>query len=403
MKPITSRNAVAARAAALTNWRALLHDPLARLSAEAPDLLLTGGGEWSTDIPMPQHLTEAAERAIRSRPQYTHEYGLLPLREAIAAKLRSENGIAADPETEIVVTNGATEAICDAMLTLVEPGDEVISGDPYYLSIYEPNVLLAGGRVVNVPTRAADAFRLDPDGVASAITERTKLIVITSPENPTGAILGLDALQAIVDLANRHDLFLIVDEMYERFVYGVKHVSLASLPGAADRTVTINGFSKTYGLTGYRIGYAAGPRRIIEHLAKVRYATSLCANEVSQRVALAALNGPQEWIEPIVAAYAESMGVFVDGLNAVEGVRAHTPDGAIYVFPNLASFGMPSVEMTKYLIRTARVANRPGSYFGAGGEGYVRFNISPIRSVAEEVIRRVASALDALRHAPPLG
>lgn len=384
---------VAKRAVTLTSWRTLLHDPLAKLSAAVPNLLLTGGGEWSADIAMPPHLIEAAQRAISSRPQYTHEYGLLPLREAIAAKLDSENGIAVDPETEIVVTNGATEAICDVMLTLVEPGDEVIFGDPYYLSIYQPNVHLAGGTVVNVPTSPGDQFRLDPDAVAHAITSRTKMIVITSPENPTGAVLDRDRLQRILDLAARHDLLLVADEMYEKFVYGVSHASMAALPGARERTVTLNGFSKTYGLTGYRLGYAAGPRWIIEHLAKVRYATSLCANEVSQRVGLAALLGPQDWIQPIVSAYEESMRIFVEGFNAIDGVTAHTPDGAIYVFPNLAAFGMNSVDMTKYLIMEAGVANRPGSYFGSGGEGFVRFNISPIRSVAVEVMSRVTGAL----------
>jgi aspartate/methionine/tyrosine aminotransferase len=388
---------ISARANRLVDWRALLHDPLAKISATVPDMILTGGGEWSTEIEMPEHLVAAAQAAIRGRPQYTDGYGIMPLRSAIARKLSEENGIEADPESEIVVTNGGTEAICNAILALVDPGDEVILGDPYYLAIYQPNVLLANGKLVNVPTGEKRYFRLDPDAVEAAITPKTKVICVTTPDNPTGASLSREILERIADIAERHDLLIIADEMYEKFVYdGREHVSIASLPSARERTITVNGFSKTYGLTGYRIGFLTGPRALIQQIAKIRNATSLCASEVSQKVALAALEGPQEWLQPILEAYEESRNVFVDGLGRIEGVRITPPDGAIYVFPNIEPFGMTSDEMTKYLLREARVANRPGSYFGPAGEGYVRFNITPTMPIAKEAVSRVQEALDRL-------
>ncbi len=381
------RPAISKRAAAVPNWRELYHQSIGQASGAAKDLLLTGGGEWSTEIAMPDHLIAAATDAVRSRPQYTSELGIAPLREAISRKLQAENGIVVNPETGIVVTSGATEAICTTILALVDPGDEVLFGDPYYMAIYRPNVVLAGGTVVNVPTSAADNFRIDPDDLEAAVTDRTKLIVLTSPENPTGAVLSEDALLRVAEIADRHDLLIISDEMYEKFVYdGRKCTSIASFGQASDRTITINGFSKTYGLTGYRVGYVAGPPDYVRTIAEIRAATSLCASEVSQRVALAAQEGPQDWLPPIIKRYEEARNTLVAGFNSIDGVEAPSPDGAIYVFPDMSSFGMSSMDLTLYLIRTAEVANRPGTYFGDAGEGYVRFNIPPNQSTAEEVV-----------------
>lgn len=375
-----------------------MHGPLASLQSAATDLLLTGGGEWSTDIEMPPHLLEAAADAVRRRPQYTHEYGLLPLREAIAAKLAADNGIEADPGSDVLVTTSATEAINVTLRTLLEPGDELITGDPYYLSIYEPNIRLCGASVRSVRTSPEESFRLNPDLVAEAIGPHTKVLLVTSPENPTGAVISPQAAARIAELATQHDLWVVSDELYEKFVYdGNVHTSLASLPGMRERTVTIQGFSKTYGLTGYRIAYLTGTADLVRQISKVHYATTLCASEVSQRVALAALLGPQDWLVPIVDAYALSRTVLVDGLNTIDGVQCSMPDGAIYALPDIRSFGLGSMDMTKHLIRAARVANRPGIYFGEGGEGHVRFNVPPNPDVAREVVRRVASAVDELR------
>ncbi len=385
-------------AASLKDWRLVMHDPLARLQSNAADLLLTGGGEWSTDIEMPAHLLDAAAEAVRRRPQYTHEYGLLALREAIAAKLAIDNGIDADPGSEILVTTSATEAINVALRTLLEPGDELITGDPYYLSIYEPNVRLCGARVRPVATSAANSYRLDPDAVAAAIGPRTKVLLLTSPENPTGAVLPPADAARLAELAVKHDLWVVSDELYEKFVYdGNVHTSMATLPGMRERTVTIQGFSKTYGLTGYRIAYLVATADLLRQMSKVHYATTLCASEVSQRVALAALQGPQDWLAGIVEAYGRARTVLVGEFNDIEGVTCAMPDGAIYAFPDISAYGIGSMEMTEYVIQAARVANRPGVYFGAGGEGHIRFNIPPNPVVAREVGKRVAEALGELR------
>lgn len=389
--------AISERVASLTDWRRVMHDPLAKLQSEAADLLLTGGGEWSTEIEMPEHLLEAAAEAVRRRPQYTHEYGLLALREAIAAKLLADNRIDADPASEILVTTSATEAINVALRTLLEPGDELLTGDPYYLSIYEPNVRLCGASIRTVEALAANSYRLDPDRVAEAIGPRTKVLLVTSPENPTGAVMSPTAAARLAELAVRHDLWLLSDELYEKFVYdGNVHTSMATLPGMRQRTITIQGFSKTYGLTGYRIAYVVGPPDLLRQMSKVHYATTLCASEVSQRVALAALRGPQEWLTDIIQAYGRARRILVDEFNAIEGVTCVLPDGAIYAFPDVRAFGIGSMEMTEHVIRAARVANRPGVYFGAGGEGHIRFNVPPNPSIAREVGRRVAEALSEL-------
>jgi aspartate/methionine/tyrosine aminotransferase len=395
---VTRVREISDRVSGLTDWRAAMHDRLARLQSATTDLLLTGGGEWSTDIDMPEHILAAAADAVRHRPQYTHEYGLLPLREAIAAKLAADNGVVVDPGGEVMVTASATEAINVSLRTLLGPGDELVTGDPYYLSIYEPNVRLCGALIRPVGTSASTSFRVDPDLVEAAIGPRTKVLLVTSPENPTGAVVTPEAARRLAEVAIRHDLWVIADELYERFVYdGNVHTSLASIPGMRERTVTIQGFSKTYGLTGYRVAYLAGPRNLVRQMSKVHYATTLCASEVSQRVALAALTGPQGWLSPIVEAYARGREILVHGFDDMDGVSCSMPDGAIYAFPAVGSFGLDSMAMTEHLIQEARVANRPGSYFGAGGEGFVRFNVPPNPGVAHEVVRRIGAALDQLR------
>lgn len=384
--------------ARLTDWRAEMQDRLGQLQAAAPDLILTGGGEWSTEIAMPSHLIEAAERAVRGRPQYTTSHGIRELRTAISDKLKAENDIACDPDEEIVVTASATEAVNVTLRTLLAPGDEVIVGDPYYLTLYRANFDLAGAHPVFVPCAAERSFHLPAAILRDYVTERTKAIVITSPENPTGAVLSRSELEQIAEVALEHGLWVVADDMYERFVYGGReHVSLASLPDIAAQTVTINGFSKTYGLTGYRVGYVAGPADAVRQIAKVHATTTLCASEVSQRVALAALQGPQDWIDPIVELYSRARLELTRGLDDLPGVSCPLPDGAIYVLPDFASFGMTSMQMAEYLTQVARVANRPGHYFGDRAKGRVRFNIPPDVELAKEVVRRVRTALAALK------
>ena len=382
----------------LPDWRTLFQNRLSRAAKGADDLLLTGGGEWSTEIDMPRHLIDAANDAVHGRPQYTDSYGIAPLRDAIAQKLEHENGIAVDATSEIVVTSGATEAICVAMLGLLDPGDEVIFGDPYYMAIYRPNVELSGARLVNVRTEESASWRIDPAAIESSITERTKAIVLTSPENPTGAVPTHDQLKEIARIALERDLVIVSDEMYEKFLYdGRQHFSIASFPEAAGRTITINGFSKTYGLTGYRVGYLAGPRALVSELAKIRAATTLCASEVSQRVALAALEGPQAWLPEIINEYERARDRFVEVFGGIDGLSVAPPDGAIYIFANVSQLPGDSMTIAEYFIREARVMCRPGTYFGAAGEGYVRFNMTTDLDMVDEIGRRVSKAVARLR------
>jgi len=392
MKPI---NPLVAQ---LPNWRELMNDPLGKIAAGAKDLLLASAGEWSADIPMPDHMIEAAVASVQGRPSYTNSMGLIELREAIAEKLVQENGLRwYDPGDEILVTSSATEAACITVRALLSPGDEIIFGDPYYLGLYQGNVDMAGAKSVFVPCYADNSFRLTAEGVREAITPNTKVLVVTSPENPTGATVTPEGMEELAQIALENDLWVISDEVYEKFVYdGRKHASMACIPGMAERTITINGFSKSFGMTGYRIGYVAGPASIVRELAKIHVVTTLCASELSQRVGMAALRGPQDWLDAIVAQYGAARTAMVDGLNAIPGVTCPSPDGAIYVLPDFSAYGMTDMEMSAFLIEHARVNVRPGTYFGSQGKDRVRFNITAHLDVAQEVVRRIKEALSLL-------
>ncbi len=345
----------------------------------------------------PQHIIRAAMEALQSGyTHYTPNRGLLEFREAAAHKLKVENNIDVDPETEVMATVGSMGALSLTMLTIIDCGDEVLIPSPGYVS-YESQVLMAGGRPVPYRLKEENRFQPDLDEISSLITRKTKAIVVNSPSNPTGAVFDYDVLKGIADLAADENLLVISDEAYERITYdGVRHISPASLPGMMDRTISIFSFSKTYAMTGWRIGYAVANKEIISEMTKLQEHLVAHPSSISQIAATAALRELNGQVERMVREYAERRRIIMDGLSKIPGIRFQRPRGAFYIFPNIRSFGMSSEEFTMYLLREAKVIVVPGSAFGRFGEGYIRISYSVSGEMLKEAIRRIAESIERL-------
>ena len=334
-----------------------------------PDVISLGVGE--PDFVTPDHIRQAGIRSIElGHTRYTSNYGILELREEIAAMLKRRYGIDYDPKTEILVTVGVSEGVDLAMRTLIDPGDEVISPDPGYVA-YEADIVFAGGKPVPVPTYAKFDFGVRAEEIAAAITPRTKMILIGNPNNPTGAVVPRAELEGIAKLAQQHDLIVAIDEVYSRLVYDTEHISIAAMPGMRERTVLLDGFSKAYAMTGWRIGYVAAPHVILEAMLKVHQYTIMCAGTAAQEAALEALRHGEEDVQQMHDDYARRRRMFVDGLNRI-GLPTCEPRGAFYAFPNISSTGMTDEEFAEKLLFEEQVAVVPGSSFGACGVGFVR-------------------------------
>lgn len=345
------------------------------------------------DFDTPAHIKEAAKLALdKGHVHYTSNYGLPELRRAIARKLARENGIEVSAEDEIIVTVGATEAILLAIGSLVDPGDEVLVPEPSWPN-YRNAALWVGAVPVAVPLHEENGFQLDPADVRERITPRTRMLAVVTPQNPTGAVTGRERLEAIARLAQEHNLLVLADEIYERIVYDEPHLSIASLPGMAERTLTINGFSKIFSMTGWRLGYLAGPRSLLAPMVKVREYLTSCATTFAQYGAVAALEGPQEPAEEMVAEFRRRRELVVSGLNAIPGVSCATPGGAFYAFPNVKRFGLPDSVVADHILERARVAVVPGSAFGPAGEGYLRLSYASSYGSLQEALPRIAAAL----------
>jgi len=346
---------------------------LLELARTIPDTIALGRGD--PDLPTPPHVIAAAEDALRAgHTHYTALRGIPALLQAIAEKLRGENGLAFDPEREIMVTTGTQEAVAVAALTLLGPGDEWLIPDPYYFS-YELAVHYAGGRVVSLPTFARDDFQPNPDEIEQRITPRTKAIVLLTPHNPTGAVYRRSVLERIADIARRRDLLIISDEIYEKLVYeGHEHVSIGAMPGMQDRTITINGFSKSYRMTGWRVGYMAGPSDFVDAALTIKHTLSICSPSVSQHAALAALRGPQDCIWEAKLLYDERRRAFERRLDELE-MDYFRPAATFYVFVDVSKTELPSDKLCEDLLRKARVFVYPGRRFGEHGEGFVRISL----------------------------
>lgn len=360
------------------------------IAAEMDDVISLGVGE--PDFVTPWRIREAGIYALEhGYTTYTGNAGLPRLRELICADLASRYDAHYDPATECLVTSGVSEGLDLALRVLLNPGDEVLVPEPSYVA-YQPCVRFAGGTPVGVPTRAQDGFLIDVDALAAAVTPRTKAVLLGSPANPTGAVQPPEVLRALVALAERYDLYLLSDEIYERLTYVGTHTCLGALPGARERTVVLGGFSKAQAMTGWRVGWLAAPRAIAELCLRVHQYTMLCAPHVSQVAAVEALSGAQGEVAEMVADYDRRRRVFVKGLRDA-GLECPEPEGAFYAFPSIAASGLDAETFAERLLREESVAVVPGGVFGPSGEGHVRCSYATALSQLEVAVERIADFL----------
>jgi aminotransferase len=362
--------------------------------ATMPDVISLGVGE--PDFTTPPQVIEEGVRSLRSgRTHYTSNYGTLELRRALAAHLQRMYGLDYNPENEICITVGASEAVAAAMSAIVDPRDEVLLHEPSYVA-YVPSIMFNGGTPVLVSTTAATGFALQPEQLEAAVTPRTKVVFMGYPCNPTGAVLDEPTLRAVADVAQRHDLIVVSDEIYDRLVYGGhRHVPVATLPGMRDRTITIGGFSKAYAMTGWRVGYVCAPRDLLEGIVKVHQYEIMSAPTVAQDAALAALKGAEPDVQRMVKEYDRRRQMFVPGLNQI-GLPAAEPKGAFYAFPSVAATGLTSEEFSERLLYEHKVAVVPGSAFGPSGEGHVRATLATSYEQLEEALVRMHRFVESL-------
>ena len=333
------------------------------------DVISLGVGE--PDYVTPEPIRRAAVESIeKGETHYTSNYGLMELREALSEEIQTLYGVSYDPATEIVVTSGSSEAFDIALRSLIDDGDEVLCPDPSYVA-YEPAVTMAKGRFRPVPTSAEHEFRLLASDVSERVTEHTKALLFGYPANPTGATMDRPGLEAIAEVAAANDLAVISDELYARLTYEGEHTCFSSIEGMRDRTILIGGFSKTYAMTGWRIGWLAAPAPLAEAAMKVHQYVMMSAPTAAQYAALAALQHGESFVQEMLAEYDRRRRLMVDGLHAV-GLPAFRPRGAFYTFPDIRPTGMDSTTFSERLLAEERVAVVPGSAFGACGEGFVR-------------------------------
>lgn len=355
------------------------------------DVISLGVGE--PDFVTPWHIREAGLHALeRGMTSYTTNAGLLSLRQAIARDLR-RYGALYRPEGEILVTVGGSEAIDLAIRVLVSPGDEVLVAEPTYVS-YRPLVQLAGGVPVGVPLEMTSGFRLEADAVRQRITPRTKALVLCNPNNPTGSVLHRPELERLAEVVIEHDLLVISDEIYAELTYGATHVSMAAIAGMAERTILIGGFSKAFAMTGWRLGYAAGPEEVVRAMLTVHQYTMLCAPVMAQMAGLEAMEHGAAAVAHMVAEYDARRRLIVKGFNDM-GLTCVEPEGAFYAFPDIRSTGMTSAAFAEELLRQARVAVVPGSAFGLSGEGFIRCSYATAIQAIEEALERIRKFLAA--------
>ncbi len=363
-------------------------------ASEMPDAISLGVGE--PDFDTPWHIREAGIDALRGgKTFYTSNAGMPELRSAIAAYTEKQIGVRYDPKTEILITVGGSEGIDAALRTIVSPGDEVLYIEPSFVC-YKPCILLAGGVPKAIPLRAENEFRLTAEELESAITEKTRVLIISFPNNPTGAIMTRENLLAIREVILRHDLLVISDEIYADLTYGEPHTGIASLDGMRDRTVVINGFSKAFAMTGWRLGYAMGPADILTQMTKIHQFAIMCAPTVSQYAALEAMKNGEKDVKMMRDSYNSRRRYLLHAFREM-GIPCFEPFGAFYMFPSIAEFGMTSEEFANALLREEKVAVVPGSAFGDCGEGHLRISYAYSLSELKEAVSRIARFVKKLR------
>ena len=351
-------------------------------------------GVGEPDFVTPWHIIESSFYSLeQGQTMYTSNYGMLKLRKKITDYLTKYN-VNYDPEGEVLVTVGVSEAVDLALRALLSPGEEVLIPEPSYVS-YKPSAVLSGGKAVKVPTTRKEKFKLTPKKLEKKITDNSKVLVLCYPNNPTGAIMTEEELAAIAEVVNKYDLIVLADEIYSELTYDQSHTSFASLPKMKERTVLLNGFSKAYAMTGWRIGYAAAPEPVIKAMMKIHQYTMLCAPVVSQNAAIEALrNGKQERKE-MIESYNRRRRVISKGLNEI-GLDCAKPQGAFYAFPSIKSTGLSSEEFAEKLLEEEGVVVIPGNVFGGSGEGFVRCSYAAGLDDIYEALNRMENFLNKL-------
>ena len=352
------------------------------------DVISLGIGE--PDFVTPWNIRENALYSIeRGHTHYTSNLGMLPLRKEICNYLSSDFGVHYNPANECIVTVGVSEALDLVIRAITSPGDEIVYHEPCYVS-YNAEVKMAHGVPVAVETREENDFALDPDDLEKAITPKTRAILLNFPCNPTGATLTLEQTKRIAEIAVKHDLIVLADHIYSELTYdGPMTPSIASMPGMKERTVFLHGFSKAFAMTGFRIGYACGPAEIIDAMMKIHQYSMLCAPITAQEAALEALRSARPDMEAMRFEYRDRRNVIVEGFNST-GLRCFKPAGAFYVFPNITSTGLSSMEFAKKLLMSKKVAVVPGSAFGPCGEGFVRCSYATSMEGIKEALAKIA-------------
>lgn len=368
---------------------------LLRISSEDKSIISLGPGE--PDFNSPRHIIQATKKWLdRGYTHYSAPGGRAELKEAIVRKLGKENRIKAGPEN-IVVTAGSTEAIFLSLLCTVDPGEGVIMTDPGFLA-YKPSIEVLNGMPIPVPLKEESGFQLDIEEARERIIpEKTNVMIINTPTNPTGTVYSKKTLEEVADFAVENDIIILSDEAYEKFVYeNNRHISIGSLNGMQDRVITLHSFSKTYAMSGFRIGYAAGPEKIIGAMAKVHVFSSISASTISQLAALEALRGPQGCIGRMLREYDRRRRFIYRRVGEIEGFRCAKPEGAFYLFPNISSFGMGSDRFAEFLMKKAKVAVMTGAEFGRMGEGFIRLSYATKYELIEKAMDRIERAVKGL-------
>ncbi len=339
-------------------------------SVPIPGLINLGSG--TPDFVPPDYVFEAMHTALNQQKiQYTAWTGIPELRAAIANKLATENGVTVNPDSEIIVTAGAQEALMATLMSLLDPGDHALTPSPHY-DEYTRDARILGGTLVPVDTTPESGFVIDVAQLEAAITPQTRALVVVSPNNPTGTILPKSTLLQIAELAQRRDLLVVSDEIYEYYVYdGNQHTSIATLPGMAERTITINSFSKSFGMTGMRLGYIAGPAPLIEGMLPFHHAMMICANVITQYGGLAVLRQPRDWFQDVLAEYDRRRKLWMQTLDAIP-LPYSPPQGAYYIFIDIRPTGLTSAEFVKKAREEAKLVFQPGTIGGGAGEGFIR-------------------------------
>lgn len=364
------------------------------MANEIPDVISLGVGE--PDFDTPWHIREAGIQALQSgKTFYTSNAGLQELRAAISSYTKRKTGLTYNPENQIIVTVGGSEAIDLALRALLNAGDEVIYLEPGFVSYY-PCIKLADGVPVPIRLTEENRFRLKPEQLEAAVTPKSKVLILSYPNNPTGAVMEKEDLEALLPVIQKHDLIVISDEIYGELTYGVKHCSIAGLPGMEQRTIIINGFSKSFAMTGWRLGYALGNHEIIEQMVKIHQFAVMCAPTISQYAAIEAMEQGDGDIEAMRESYDQRRKFLYHELQRL-GLPCFEPKGAFYMFPNIREFGLSSGEFALKLLKEEKVAVVPGDSFGECGEGFVRISYAASLQNLKEAVNRIFRFLSRYR------